>query len=168
MIVVTAQLAEGRRYDEDVWEKARLQAKPWYARNIEMGVVSLPISPATLVVIFLSAFYLFYFWSGKQNYAEASHILLKDPSEDTRKRMEGWKLKIGKDYTLFSKYAANYSECPSNRNSGKLGRFRKGDMAPPFDRACFDPKSEPQSAIGPIQTQFGWHLIYIQDRQLRE
>jgi peptidyl-prolyl cis-trans isomerase C len=41
-------------------------------------------------------------------------------------------------------------------------------MAPTFDRACFDPTSELRTTIGPIQTQFGWHLIYVQDRQIPE
>jgi peptidyl-prolyl cis-trans isomerase C len=168
IIAIALSIAEGRRDEEDELKRLRVQSKSWYVKNIEIGGVSLPVSPVTVAVVFLSVFYLFYYWSGKQSYAEASHILLKDPSEESKKRMEGWKKKIGNDYALFSKYATDYSECPSKHNGGKLGRFRKNDMAPTFDRACFDPTSELRTTIGPIQTQFGWHLIYVQDRQIPE
>lgn len=171
MIAVVAlfvAVADGRRDEEEDLKKLRLQAKPWYVKNIKLGGVSLPFSPVSVVVAFLSVFYLVYYWSGKKCYAEASHILLSDSSEETKKRMEGWKQKIGENYALFCKYAADHSECPSKRNGGKLGRFKKHDMAPAFDEVCFDPKSELRTTIGPIKTQFGWHLIYIQDRQLPE
>lgn len=147
-------------------KKIRLQAKPWFVRNISYGGVNLPISPVSLVIWFLSAYYVYNSWSGKPVYVVASHILLSDPSEETKKRMEGWKQKIGSDLALFCKYAADLSVCQSKSKGGSLGRFSPNQMVPPFDRVCFDPQSPLHTTLGPVQTQHGWHLIFIQDRQL--
>jgi peptidyl-prolyl cis-trans isomerase C len=141
-------------------------AKPWYMRNIEIGPDrSLPVSPVSVAVLFLSVFYLLYYWSGKPVYAVASHILLeKDPEGE--EKLEAWKEKIGKDAALFAKYARAHSSCPSKGNGGNLGRFPRGAMTPKFDVICFDPNTPVNTAVGPIHTQFGWHLIYIHERQL--
>jgi peptidyl-prolyl cis-trans isomerase C len=174
--VATVVFAKGGGDDDDIgrssstgsnMEELRLNAKPWYLKNLSYGGQTvLPISPATIVLAFLTVFYVLYYWTGTKSYVEASHILLSDPSVETKQRMEGWKGKIGTNYSLFAKYASDHSECPSKRNGGSLGRFRPYDMAPPFDRVCFDPTSKLHTTLGPIQTQFGWHLIYIQDRQI--
>jgi len=164
MLVLNAVLV---RAMEDA--EARRLAKPWYMRNIEITPdIRLPFTPVTVAVLFFSVFYLFYFWNGRPNYVEASHILLGPKDEDAEEKLEEWKEKIGKDRNVFSKYARKHSECPSGKNGGFLGRFKRYDMAPPFDRTCFDPKTPVKQVVGPIQTQFGWHLIYIHDRQLPE
>ena len=38
-------------------------------------------------------------------------------------------------------------------------------MVPPFDKVVFDPNTKVKTVLGPVQTQFGWHLIYIEDRK---
>jgi parvulin-like peptidyl-prolyl isomerase len=146
--------------------QARMAAKPWYGQNISDTI---PLSPVSVGIFFLTAFYILYVLFGKPSYAVASHILLKEGSSDENKiKLEGWKKKICGDVALFEKYAAQYSDCPSKRNGGKLGRFGKGSMVPQFDRVCFDAKSPLKTTLGPIQTPFGWHLIYIEDRRLPE
>lgn len=143
--------------------KARDAAKPWFLRNIEIGTTKLPISPVTAIILFVVlvnlAFILFNSW-----WAEASHILIEDPSPNTKKMLEAMKKDIGDDYRRFGDYAAKYSQCPSKKSKGDLGRFKSGDMAPPFDRLVFDPKSPLGTTLGPVQTQFGWHLIFIRAR----
>ena len=58
--------------------------------------------------------------------------------------------------------AAEYSECPSGSSGGDLGEFEQGQMVPEFDQVVFN---EAIGEIhGPIQTQFGYHLIEITDR----
>ena len=52
----------------------------------------------------------------------------------------------------------------SGKTGGFLGTFGRGKMVPPFDDACFDEANQPGSVVGPVQTAFGWHLIYIQER----
>jgi peptidyl-prolyl cis-trans isomerase C len=152
----------------DDLEALRLQAKPWYLRNLSFSGHEIPISPVTIFLALLTIFYAVYIWTSAQSYAVASHILLTDASPETQQRLAAWKEKIGNDAALFAQYAAEHSACPSKANGGSLGRFRPLDMAPPFDRVCFDPKSPLKTTLGPVQTQFGWHLIYLHERKLAQ
>ena len=149
-------------------EALRLQAKPWYMKNISWGEnIQIPISPATVIISFLTIFYMLYYYYSSQCFCIASHILIKDTSKETKLKLEQWKDKIVANAQLFAKYASDHSECPSGKhNGGHLGKFFRYDMAPNFNDVCFDPKSPLQTTIGPIQTQFGYHLIYIHERQI--
>ncbi|MGC8757311.1 MAG: peptidylprolyl isomerase [Caldisericaceae bacterium] len=42
-----------------------------------------------------------------------------------------------------------------------LGYFKKGSMVKPFEEACFDPNNKVGSIVGPIETEFGFHVIHI-------
>jgi peptidyl-prolyl cis-trans isomerase C len=140
----------------------RLQEKPWSMRNIHVAGITLPFSPVTLFVVYFSVCFLYSaLWgsSHSKTYAIASHILMDD-----KKILEQYKAKIGNNAKLFAKYAKEHSTCPSKQQGGSLGRFKKGVMAPPFDKAVFDPATVVETTIGPIQTQFGWHLIYVHER----
>jgi len=162
-------LAQEEEVDADeAMKQARLIAKPWYTHLVSIGGYTLPFSYTTAIIVTLTSIYVYGFTFGAPDriYAEASHILLEDQSEETIKKMEGWKKKIGSNATLFAEYAKENSACPSKRNGGRLGKFPKGRMAAPFDRAIFDPKQPVGTTIGPIQTQFGVHLIFIHDRKL--
>lgn len=152
--------------------QARLMSKPWYMRKIRLGdSTTLPISPTSVGVLFLTILYLIYNWRGKPVYCIASHILLADDKkvsdEEVQRRLNEWKQRIGKDASLFAKYARQHSACPSGKHvGGSLGRFSKHSMAPKFDMVCFDPSTPLQTTVGPVRTHFGWHLIYIHERQL--
>ena len=75
------------------------------------------------------------------------------------------KKEIGNDKAKFAKYAAEHSVCPSGKSSGgSLGKFRLGSMVPPFDKVVFSPKNKIGEVLGPVQTQFGWHLILVHER----
>jgi len=62
----------------------------------------------------------------------------------------------------FGYYAQIYSKCPSGRNGGDLGYFGRGQMVKEFEDAAFN--AEPGKVVGPVQTQFGWHLILVTDK----
>jgi parvulin-like peptidyl-prolyl isomerase len=65
----------------------------------------------------------------------------------------------GKD---FGELANAYSEDrAANQTGGSLGWFARGTMVKEFEDACFNGK--PGEVIGPIQTQFGYHIIKIED-----
>lgn len=88
--------------------------------------------------------------------ATARHILV-----DSAERAEELKQQVenGAD---FAQLAAEHSECPSGSSGGDLGEFEQGQMVPEFDEVVFN---ESVGEIhGPIQTQFGYHLIEILDR----
>ncbi|CAJ1959832.1 unnamed protein product [Cylindrotheca closterium] len=144
-------------------KKARDAAKPWFLRNLEIGGTKIPISPVTgliFSVLFINLFNIMF----ASLWAEAAHILIEDPSSNTKKMLEAMKKDIDDDYKRFGDYAAKYSQCPSKKVKGDLGRFKSGDMAPPFDKLVFNPKSPLETTLGPVQTQFGWHLIFIRAR----
>ena len=85
-----------------------------------------------------------------------SHILVKD-------QMLAIKLKTEiKNYNDFEELAKIYSECPSSRKGGYLGCFGKGQMVKPFEEASF--KEPLNEVVGPVKTDFGYHLLWISRR----
>lgn len=88
--------------------------------------------------------------------ARARHILVasKQTCEDLKTRIEG-----GED---FAALAAEHSTCPSGRSGGDLGEFGPGQMVREFDEVVFS--AEVGKVHGPVQTQFGYHLIEITER----
>lgn len=87
----------------------------------------------------------------------ASHILVK--TEEEAKDLLA-KLNEGAD---FGELAEEHSLCPSKRDGGDLGYFGKGMMVKPFEDAAFS--MEAGEVSQPVETQFGWHLIKLTDKQ---
>ena len=89
--------------------------------------------------------------------ASARHILVADREtcEKLKTEIEG-----GAD---FSDCARQHSLCPSGRQAGgNLGNFGPGQMVREFDQAVFN--GEVGKVLGPVQTQFGYHLIEVTSR----
>lgn len=85
--------------------------------------------------------------------AHARHILL-DSEEQAKKviaEIEGGK--------SFEAAAKEYSRDSGSSDDGDLGFFRKEEMVPEFGEAVF--KMKPGEIAGPVQTQFGWHVIEL-------
>ena len=100
---------------------------------------------------------------------KASHILIKvqadapaDQKADARKKLEAvqQKVKKGEDFATLAK---TYSEGPSGPKGGDLGYFRRGQMVKPFEEAAFSLKPDETSEI--VETQFGYHLIKVNDKK---
>lgn len=87
----------------------------------------------------------------------ASHLLVKTEEEAKKLKEE---ILGGKS---FADVAAEVSMCPSGANGGDLGFFGKGMMVKEFEDAAFSMNVGEVS--DPIQTQFGWHLIQLTDKQ---
>ena len=85
----------------------------------------------------------------------ASHILV-ETEESAINLIE--KLKEGAD---FSELARENSTGPSGSKGGKLGWFQKGMMVPPFEEAVID--MQKGAISGPVKTNFGWHVIKLND-----
>lgn len=67
--------------------------------------------------------------------------------------------------TAFAKAALENSTCPSGKNGGDLGFFRRaGDMVEPFARTAFALK--PYQMSDPVATDFGYHLILAIERDV--
>lgn len=86
----------------------------------------------------------------------SAHILVKD-------QMQAMKLKAEiKNYEDFQVLARIYSECPSGRNGGYLGCFGRKQMVKEFEKAAFE--GNVGEVIGPVKTEYGYHLIWITRR----
>jgi peptidyl-prolyl cis-trans isomerase C len=95
--------------------------------------------------------------------ATASHILIKGGAEAENK-LEDLKVTIGDSPVQFAEAAAQYSQCPSASSGGSLGEFGPGSMVKEFDEVVFSSDNAIGKVHGPVKTQFGYHLIYINDR----
>jgi parvulin-like peptidyl-prolyl isomerase len=143
-------------------DEERSLARPWFTKNVHP---MFPFTPVTMVCALVAICYLYFFFFDKTS-AEASHILLSK-GEHPEKVLKDMKKEINNDPVKFAAMAKRFSECPSGAGAGgNLGTFTLGAMAPPFEKAVFDPKTSPGTVIGPIETQFGWHLILVHKRQL--
>ena len=87
----------------------------------------------------------------------ASHILV-----DTIEKAQVL-LKMLEDGAGFSELAIKYSTGPSSLDGGDLGWFKKGQMVAPFETAVL--VMEVGTYSKPIQTQFGYHLIHLDDHR---
>lgn len=71
---------------------------------------------------------------------------------------------VKKDPSKFAKIAKENSEDPGSAiNGGDLGFFPRGRMVAEFEKAAFNLKPNTLSDV--IQTQFGYHIIYVTDRK---
>jgi len=92
----------------------------------------------------------------------ARHILVKSEKEakdiiDKLKKLKGKSLK-----NKFIELAKSKSVGPSGNKGGDLGFFGKGQMVKPFNDAVFSMKKG-EFSKEPVKTQFGYHVIYIED-----
>ncbi len=89
--------------------------------------------------------------------AKARHILVKD--EQTCLALKE-QIERG---ASFADLAMKHSLCPSGKKGGDLGEFTRGQMVREFDEVVFT--QEVGKTHGPIKTQFGYHLILIDERK---
>jgi peptidyl-prolyl cis-trans isomerase C len=84
--------------------------------------------------------------------ASAKHILV-DSEEKVKQEIE--------DGKSFEEAAREHSTCPSKERGGELGEFGRGQMVKEFEDAAFD--ATIGELVGPVQTQFGFHLIVVDE-----
>ena len=89
----------------------------------------------------------------------ASHILLPDQPTCQRVHQELRAREI-----TFEDAAKTYSLCPSGKQGGHLGSFKRGLMIREFDDAAFDQNLALDTPHGCIATPFGYHLVQIHER----
>jgi len=97
--------------------------------------------------------------AAKEEEVRARHVLLK--SEDDAKQVIV-ELEKGSD---FAKLATERSAGPTSGTGGDLGFFKREQMVAPFAEAAFALKKG-EYTKKPVQTQFGWHVIKVEDRRV--
>jgi peptidyl-prolyl cis-trans isomerase C len=97
--------------------------------------------------------------SGEQE-VHARHILVE--TEDQAKKVEE-DLKKGAD---FAELAKKESKDPGASDGGDLGFFTKDQMVPEFSAVAF--ALEPGKISDPVKTQFGWHVIKVEEKRTRK
>ena len=108
---------------------------------------------------------------GEQQEVHARHILIRAAPGDDKAGKEAEdkikavieRLKKGED---FAKVASDVTEDPSGKaNGGDLGYFSKEQMVPEFSDTAF--KLEKGQISEPVKTQFGWHVIKVEDKRAK-
>jgi len=90
----------------------------------------------------------------------ARHILVE--SKDKARELYE-KLAHGSD---FAQLAKEHSKDPGSKDQGgQLGFFTRGQMVPQFEEAAF--KLGKGEVGEPFQSQFGWHIVRVDDRRQR-
>ena len=97
--------------------------------------------------------------TGEQE-VHARHILVE--TEDEAKAIEA-ELKKGAD---FAELAKKKSKDPGASDGGDLGFFTKDQMVPEFSAVAF--ALEPGKVSDPVKTQFGWHIIKVEEKRTRK
>lgn len=102
---------------------------------------------------------------------KARHILFRAAEGDDEARTEA--LSEARDVRRqllnggdFAALAAQYSDDGTAQRGGDLGWFGPGRMVEPFEKAAFGARVG--QIVGPVETQFGYHLIEVTDRATEE
>lgn len=109
------------------------------------------------------------FRNGKDDFLRASHILINIENNDSVKALKEATgiaaiAKRGGDFAELAR--KNSKEPGAEQRGGDLGWFGKGRMVKPFEEAAF--KAKVGQVVGPVRTQFGYHIIKVTARDNRE
>ncbi|HXF77613.1 MAG TPA: SurA N-terminal domain-containing protein [Usitatibacter sp.] len=108
---------------------------------------------------------------GVKEQRRASHILVAVPADakdDVRKAAEekaaAIAAQVRKAPASFAEVARKESQDPgSAAQGGDLGFFSRGAMVKAFEDAVFDPKMKKGEIVGPVKSEFGYHVIKLTD-----
>lgn len=89
----------------------------------------------------------------------AAHILVDSEEKANELKTE---LEAGADFAELAK--ANSTDTGSGANGGDLGWFGLGMMVKPFEDAVVS--AEIGKVVGPVQSQFGYHLILVKESRV--
>ena len=92
----------------------------------------------------------------------ASHILIRDKSDIGREKLDAVieALDSGRD---FEELAREFSEDTSSEQGGDLGWLPRGQTVAKFEKVAFS--LELDQISDPFETQFGWHIVRLHERQ---
>ena len=154
--LIQQELLSGTITDDPSWLGTAMENQ---RRNILSSVVINALRANAITEDTLQTAYASKFpeGSGEQEY-KASHILVETEQEARDL------LVMLDDGADFGGLATEHSTGPSGPRGGDLGWFGKGQMVTPFENAVMG--MDAGTYTGPVQTQFGYHLIFLNDRRV--
>lgn len=130
----------------------RVLAEAWIAREVNSSITEEGLK---------ANYDLFVADSASREEVKARHILVQ---EEGKARSIIEKLSDGADFVELAK---SESTGPSGPNGGDLGYFPRGAMVPIFEAAAFELEAN-TFTTDPVQTQFGWHIIKVEDKRVTQ
>ncbi|MBU4611916.1 peptidylprolyl isomerase, partial [Achromobacter sp. GG226] len=100
----------------------------------------------------------------------ARHILLRTTAvrndDQARAQLEQLRTRITQGGSAFADLARQYSDDASAPQGGDLGWLSPGETVPEFENAMQN--LQPGQVSQPVRSQFGWHLIVVEDRRVQD
>jgi len=170
-MILLAQAAEAKRVQDDDEFKRRAA----FARNkalmesLLQGEGKLAVTDQALRKVYDEATKQM----GEEEEVHARHILFRvaNPTDEkaskeaeTKVKAVAERLKKGEDFATLAK---ELTEDPAGKqDGGDLGYFTKEQMVPEFSAVAF--KLDKGKVSEPIKTQFGWHVLKVEDKRKRQ
>ncbi|EOR25168.1 peptidyl-prolyl cis-trans isomerase domain-containing protein [Clostridium sartagoforme AAU1] len=137
-----------------------------YKENVRQAekdiLTQLTINKVLLEVTVTDEDALNYYNTNKDAFIQQPTISAKHILVDSKELCDKIKNEITLNEITFEDAAIKYSTCPSKEQGGNLGSFGRGMMVPEFEDAAFN--LEINVVSDPVQTQFGYHLIKVEDK----
>ncbi|ESW61359.1 MAG: peptidyl-prolyl cis-trans isomerase [Rhodobacter sp. CACIA14H1] len=143
-------VADGKTKRDELW--MRTDQRSYLAGKALQAVVQAAVTDAALQAAYDEK----YANAPAAKEYSAQHILVD--SEEKAKELKA-QIDGGADFAELAK--ANSSDTGSAVNGGDLGWFGLGMMVKPFEEAVV--AATPGTVVGPVQTDFGWHLIKVNE-----
>jgi peptidyl-prolyl cis-trans isomerase C len=168
-MVLVSQAAEAKKLGDAPAFKRKLEfnRKKLLMENLLQSVGKEALTDAAMHQVYDEAIKQM----GEEKEVHARHILFRAAAGDEKAGKEAEdkvkavivRLKKGED---FAKLAGELTEDPSGKaNGGDLGYFSKEQMVPEFSDTAF--KLEKGQISEPVKTQFGWHVIKVEDKRVK-
>lgn len=143
-------VAEGKTKRDELW--MRTDQRSYMAGKALQAVVQAAVTDEALQAAYDEK----YTNAPAAKEYSAQHILVD--SEEKAKELKA-QIDGGADFAELAK--ANSTDTGSAVNGGDLGWFGLGMMVKPFEDAVV--AATPGTVVGPVQTDFGWHIIKVNE-----
>jgi peptidyl-prolyl cis-trans isomerase C len=168
-LILVSKAAEAKKFGDDADFKRKLEfiRKKLLMEGLMQSVGKEALTDAALHKVYDDAVKQM----GDEKEVHARHILFRAAPGDEKAAKEAEdkakaviaRLNKGED---FAKIASELTEDPSGKaNGGDLGYFSKEQMVPEFSDTAFG--LENGKISGPVKTQFGWHVIKVEDKRTK-
>jgi peptidyl-prolyl cis-trans isomerase C len=168
-LILVSKAAEAKKFGDDADFKRKLEfvRKKLLMEGLMQSVGKEALTDAALHKVYDDAVKQM----GDEKEVHARHILFRAAPGDEKAAKEAEDkakaviARLNKDED-FAKIASELTEDPSGKaNGGDLGYFSKEQMVPEFSDTAFG--LENGKISGPVKTQFGWHVIKVEDKRTK-